>query len=300
VDRLLLGLLAAFAAAGCYSVGLSYQALEARRVGLEHSLRLSLLRRLVRRPRWLLGISIDGCGWGLQAVALSLAPLTVVQPALAAGLVFLLAIAVRAMGERVGRAEVAGVFAIAAGVAGLGWAAPAHSSDHASPAVLAGVFAAFAIAALVPYALARRAGRVGVLIAAAAGVAFASDGLATKFMTDDFAGRAWPGLAVWLAAMVAFAGLGTLSEMSAMQTCPVTQVAPIVFCLDMLVPVGLAPVLGGETWRSTAALAVSVVAVLAGGVLLSRSRAVGSLLAEATSTESETARRPLAETSAIT
>jgi drug/metabolite transporter (DMT)-like permease len=299
VDRLLLGLAAAFAAAACYSVGVSFQALEARRVGLEHALRLSLLRRLVRRPRWLLGISIDGCGWGLQAVALSLAPLTVVQPVLAAGLVFLLAIGVVAMGERVGSVEIAAVVAIAVGVAGIGWAAPAHSTDHASLGPLLVAFALLGAVALVPPALGRRSGSAGVLIAAGAGVAFACDALAMKLMTDDLARRAWLGLAVWLAAMAAFAGLGTLNEMSAMQACPVIQVAPIVFMLDTLVPITLAPVLGGETWKTIPALAVSVAAVLTGGIVLARSRAVGSLLAEATRAESETARRPLAETSAI-
>jgi drug/metabolite transporter (DMT)-like permease len=299
VDRLLLGLAAAFAAAACYSVGVSYQALEARRVGPEHSLHLSLLRRLVRRPRWLLGISIDGCGWALQAVALSLAPLTVVQPALATGLVFLLAIGNRALGERVGRVEAGAVAAIAAGLAVIGWAAPAHSSDHASPAALLLSFVVLTALALVPFALGRRSGHAGTLIAVGAGVAFAADALAMKMMTDDLARLAWLGLTTWLATMVAFAGLGTLNEMSAMQTCPVTQVAPIVFLLDTLVPIGLAPVLGGEAWRAVPALVASVAAVLAGGVVLARSRAVGSLLAEATSADSETARRPLAETSAI-
>lgn len=300
MDHLLLGLAAVGAAAACFATGITLQALEARRVSVEHSLRVSLLYRLVRRPRWLLGISIDGCGWGLQALALGLAPLTVVQPALALGLVFLLVFGARTLGERVGRGEVVAVLAIAAGVAGLGWAAPAHSTDHATNLTLTLVFAAFAAAVLVPLALGRRTGRVGVVVAAGAGVAFASDGLATKFMTDDLAGRAWLGLAVWLAAMVAFAGVGTLSEMSAMQRSPVTQVAPVVFLLDTLIPVALAPVLGGETWTSIPLLAVSVAVVLAGGGFLARSRTVGSLLEEATSAERETARRPLAETSAIT
>jgi FtsH-binding integral membrane protein len=300
MDRLILGLLAALAAAACYSVGVSCQALEARRVGLEHSLRLSLLRRLARRPRWRLGIAIDGCGWGLQAVALSLAPLTVVQPALAAGLVFLLAIGTRVTGDRIGRLEAGAVVVIAAGLAGVGWAAPAHSAEHASRAALLLAFVVLTAIVLGSYRLARRSERAGALIAAGAGIAFAGDALAMKLMTDDLAGRAWLGVSVWLVTMMAFAGLGTVSEMSAMQACPVTQVAPIVFLLDTLVPMALAPVLGREAWRSIPALTVSAAAVLAGGFVLARSAAVGSLLAEATSADSETARSPLAETSALT
>src|ERR1700747_53544 len=94
MSRLLLGLLAAFGAAGFYSAGIALQALEARRVGPELALRFGLLRRLVRRPRWLAGLGVDPGGWGVQTLALTLAPLTLVQPALAAGLVFLLVIGI--------------------------------------------------------------------------------------------------------------------------------------------------------------------------------------------------------------
>ncbi len=75
-----------------YSAGISLQALEARQVAKEHALRIGLLWRLARRPRWMLGITLDAGGWALQTLALTLAPLTLVQPALAVGLVFLLAI----------------------------------------------------------------------------------------------------------------------------------------------------------------------------------------------------------------
>jgi drug/metabolite transporter (DMT)-like permease len=271
--HLLLGLGIAFAGAACYAVGISYQAREARRVGLEHSLRLSLFRRLIRRPAWVLGVSIDGCGWALQAVALTLAPLTIVQPALAVGLVFLLVIGARMLGERIGRREVVAVLAIAGGLAGIGYAAPAHSTDHASSGELTIAFAALAAVAVVPYVAARRSGRGGISLAACAGLAFACDGLATKLMTDDLAGRAWVGVACWLAAMVAFAGLGTLSELSALQTTRATRVAPVVFVLNTLIPVGLAPVLGGEIWSSVPVLAVSVVAVAAGGMTLAHTGA---------------------------
>src|SRR2546428_9787648 len=106
MSRLLLGLLAAFGAAGLYSAGIALQALEARQIAKEHALRIGLLWRLVRRPRWLLGITLDLGGWALQALALALAPLTLVQPALAGGLVFLLMIGPGLLGEPVGRREV--------------------------------------------------------------------------------------------------------------------------------------------------------------------------------------------------
>jgi hypothetical protein len=266
------------ASAACYSLGISYQAREARRVGLEHSLRLSLLRRLVRRRGWVLGISIDGCGWILQAAALALVPLTLVQPALAVGLVFLLVLGARMLEEPVGRAEVVAVLAIAAGVAGLASVAPAHATDHAARGPLVVAFGVLATAAVVPYLVARLTGRRLVLLAACAGLAFACDGLAMKLMTDDVANGAWLGSSLWLAAMGAFAGLGTLCELSALQTSPVTSVAPVVFLLDTLIPFALAPILAGESWSSGPAVVVSATVVLLGGAALARSRPVEALI----------------------
>src|SRR5205085_6876992 len=90
--RLLIGLAFAFGAAALYAAGIALQALEAREAPEEHALRMSLFLRLVSRPRWLAGTAVGLAGWALQALALTRAPLTLVQPAVAASLVFLLAI----------------------------------------------------------------------------------------------------------------------------------------------------------------------------------------------------------------
>ena len=58
---LTLGVLAALTSAVLYSAGVTLQAIEAREAPCEESLRLSLLGRLLRRPRWLAG---TGCGAG--------------------------------------------------------------------------------------------------------------------------------------------------------------------------------------------------------------------------------------------
>src|SRR5919108_5732094 len=91
----LLGMAAAVAASAMYNVAIALQAIEAREVPAEHGLRLSLLARLVRRRRWLAGAGLNFLGWPVQTVALLAAPLTVVQPCLAAGLLLLLAIGSR-------------------------------------------------------------------------------------------------------------------------------------------------------------------------------------------------------------
>jgi hypothetical protein len=305
MTRLLLGLLAAFAASGLYSAGIALQASEARRLAAEHGLRISLLRRLVARPRWVAGISLDVAGWALQALALGLAPLTLVQPALAVGLVFLLAIGATALGETVRRRELLAVLAVAAGVGGLGWAAPDRVARHETGATLALALGLLAAAFLIPFALARTRGAGGAVVAVAAGLAFAWDGIATKFFSDDVAQRAFPGVLLWLAGMLLAAGLGTLCENSAFQRRPVTQTAPLVLAAATVVPVVLAPFLAGEDWSHSAgvrvALVASVVLVVAGAAQLARTPAVASVLGEeASRIRSGTGRRPRERRSAST
>jgi drug/metabolite transporter (DMT)-like permease len=297
MSRLLLGLLAAFGAAGLYSAGIALQALEARRVATEHALRFGLLRRLIRRPRWLLGIVLDLGGWALQALALTLAPLTLVQPALAAGLVFLLVIGAAWLHEPVGRREVAAVLAIATGVGAIGWATPAHHSHHDTGTALAVALCLLAALALLPHVLSRLGRQLGVLVAVGAGLAFSWDGLATKFFADDLSQRAFPWVLFWLAGMVTAAAFGSLAENSALQTRPVTQVAPLIFATTTLVPVVLAPFVAGESWPGNplvqATLVASLVLVIGAAVALARSQAVAAVLrAEATSEERRTGRRP--------
>src|SRR3954451_18941401 len=89
------GIAAAFAAAALYSFGVTLQAMEARETPGDESLKLSLLRDLVTRRRWLGGTACVLGGWTMQAVALLLAPITIVQPVLAMSVVVLLLIGIR-------------------------------------------------------------------------------------------------------------------------------------------------------------------------------------------------------------
>src|SRR5947199_4151419 len=103
-----------------YALSTSLQALVARRSSTETALRASLIGRLVRHRIWLLGTLAGIVAWPLQALALSLASVAIVQPALGLGLVALLVLGVRLLHEPVGAREVAGAAAITAAVAVLG------------------------------------------------------------------------------------------------------------------------------------------------------------------------------------
>ena len=282
-----------------FALGIGLQALEARVGPAEQALRLSLFRRLVRRPRWLAGTALGLAGWVAQGYALTRAPLTLVQPLLAANLVFLLAVSARQLGERVGRRERLAVLAVAAGVPLLALTAPSRETGHAHGArlwVALGVLGALALAPLGLRGLARSA---SILVPFGAGVGYALDGIATKFAADDYVRRLWLGLVLWALLMGVAAGLGTLAEMSALQRRPAAHVVPLVMALNTFVPVALAPLLVGELWPGDPLRTLGLVAGLgatgAGVLVLGRAEPVARAVApDASSTDSGTARRPRA------
>lgn len=294
MPTLLLGVLLASLASALFYTGLAVQALEARTVPTEHALRASLLTQLASRPKWIGGTALVVAGWIGQALALLFAPLTVVQPALAVGLVVLLAVASRFLHERVGRREIAAVGAIIAGVVGLTLTAPAHSVTQAEPLLLTLTLGALALAALSPFAF---RGVGGLLPAIGAGLAYGWAGLSTKFASDALGSGRWVLLLVWIVATAAAAGVALVSEMSALQSRAAAQVGPVILVLDILVAVLLAPVLTGESWAGTPLgglpIAVFVLLLLAGAVALARSPLVGSVTSPGESRSSSvTAERP--------
>jgi drug/metabolite transporter (DMT)-like permease len=280
------GLIVALIAAALYAVAVGLQALEARRAPEEHSLRLSLLGFLTRRPLWLLGAVLGFVGWGAQAVALSRAPLTLVEPALAATPVFLLLIASITFRERVELRDVAGLLAVAAGVAGLGFIAPPRSDTHASGARLAILLALLAAATAAPLVQRGMSRSRANLAPIGAGVAYGLVALATKFADDDLRAGHLPQAAAWIGACAVVGLAGVVTEMSALQQRSVTTVAPVVFGLNVLVPVLLAPALAHESWSAAHAhprvLVSCLIVVLAGMFVVTRSKGVVTLLESST------------------
>lgn len=279
---LALGIVAAVGASVLYNTSIALQALEVRTVPHGHALRPSLLGRLVRNKRWLGATAVGLAGWPLEIAALMLAPLTVVQPCLAAGLVVLLWLGGRKLGERPGRRELLAIAAIVAGVVGVALAAPARNTDHAATGAVLLAFALLALPVLAPYLLRGRPAATGTLAVVAAGCGYAWTAIASKLLTDELvAGALLLGLA-WLATAAASEGLALLSEMSALQRRPATHVAPVMFAVQVLVPVLLAPLLFGEHWSATPlgglALAAAISLAVAGTVLLAGSRSVGAVI----------------------
>ena len=148
--ELALGFVLALAAACCYETGYALQAVEARRAPAERALRPSLVAHLVRRPVWLGATALSLVGWPLQIAALTEAPLTLVQPTLALGLLLLLVLGVRILGEHVGTREIVAVAMIIASVGVFAWAAPRDTGDVERGAGLVVALSVLIAVALVP------------------------------------------------------------------------------------------------------------------------------------------------------
>ena len=279
---LALGIVAAIGASLLYNTSIALQALEAREVPGEHSLRPSLIGRLVRNRKWLGATALGLLGWPLEIAALLLAPLTVVQPCLVSGLILLLVLGATKLGEAPGPREWAAVAAIGVGVAGVAWAAPERTTDHAGTAAIALALGVVAIPIALPYLLRRRANALGILAVISAGCGYAWTAIASKLLTDELAAGTLIVAAAWLATAIASEGLALLSEMSALQRRPATHVAPVMFAVQVLVPVVLAPLIFGEKWGDTplggAALVAFMAVAVAGTVLVAGSRAVGAVI----------------------
>jgi drug/metabolite transporter (DMT)-like permease len=274
------GVAAAAVAAVCFNGAVVLYAIESRTVGSEHGLHLSLVRKLLRRPRWIAALALDAVGWPFQLLALSLAPLTVVQPTLSLGLLLLLVLGARRLGERVGPREVAAAAAVMGGVVILAAAAPKHTDQTPDELALGIVLALLVAVSAAPYVLPRRRVGAGLMIVAA-GAAFTATALGGKLLTDELNMGHWPIAVVWGVGTAAIAGLGLLSETSALQTAEATRVSPAVFVIQTVAPVIAAPILIGERWGSTpgggSVLVLGLLLTCAGGVMLSRSRVVVSV-----------------------
>ncbi|MEV8632004.1 DMT family transporter [Streptosporangium sp. NPDC051023] len=113
--------------------------------------------RLMRRPRWWLGGVIGFTGASLHAVALSLAPLVVVQPISVATLVFAVPLAAVLHGRRPRKEEILGSIAVAVGLLGLMLLVPSHAATpHMTNGEALGFLACVGLIVLVAQLAARK------------------------------------------------------------------------------------------------------------------------------------------------
>jgi hypothetical protein len=262
------GLACGVAAAACYELGYVAQAGDARAVEDDRG---RLLMRLARRRRWLGGTALVACGLLLQLLALHLAPLSVVQPALVLGLGLLIVLAERRLGERLGRRGRLAVAAAAAGV--LLIALGGETKEAAAGGHPVTVLSAFAGLVLVVLAIAH-AGHRPRLLVLAAGLGEAWAVIAAKVGVTDLADGALASAAGWAAAAAAIGLLALNAEMTGLQRVAATIAGPLVLVIGAAIPVLLAPAAVGEHWASPPAVLAGLALVVAAAVVLGGARVV--------------------------
>ena len=288
---IIIGILLAAGASACFNLATVVQAGETRKVKTQGAANLGLLRQLVRRKRWLAGVGVQALAIPLQLAALTIAPLAVVQPADATGLIVLLIAGQKMLGEKVGWHEVVSVAAIFLGVVGVALSGPEHSPENSGAISLVLVLAPLALIALVPYFLRRRLASVVMVLAA--GTAFALTAFLMKIVADSLVANAWIALLLWGAVAGLFAILGLNSEQVALQIRAVARVAPIIFVIELALPIALGSIVGGESLPSDPAMAAlligSLLVTVAGAFALMRSGPVNAVLEAEQAAEAEPA-----------
>jgi drug/metabolite transporter (DMT)-like permease len=321
------GITVAFVSALCAAMALVLQALEARHAPHADGVSFRLLLGLLRHPRWVAGTALVIVAWPLQVVALSFAPITVVQPILASFQLVLLGLARLWLRERVGPRELAGALAIVAGVTVVIVAAPQHSVLHPASGRLAWPLAIVGGGALLLHVVARfgRRRRViahlarhtdsggseatapaytapagnrltGLELTICAGLGYAWVDFADKLLSNSISAGETIGSIIWVAAIVGMGLVAFTSEQTALQRRPASTVGPLIGALEEPLPVILALVGGVEVWHGgaghAAALAAGLAMVGAGVIVLARSPAVAHVTEEAHAVVEPTAGAP--------
>src|ERR687889_564653 len=199
-----IGILLAFLCAIASNLGFFYKhrgACSCAKVEVRHPLRSA---KALWTSKWFaIGMLVGGGGWALHVMAISFAPLSVVQVVLSGGVVLIAVMADRMFGFSVGRRQWWGLALTAVGLILLGVTMPDPNGAHAtfsSPAMIAFEAALFGMGGLL--ILGPRAGAPaehhGVMLAAAAGILFGVCNVAVKALSGMAADGPFGLLSPWL------------------------------------------------------------------------------------------------------
>ncbi|MDQ1383452.1 MAG: hypothetical protein QOG65_831 [Actinomycetota bacterium] len=205
-----------------YAISNVLELLEAEQVPDEYAMKPGLLVRLVKRPRWLLGLASDFGGYICHAAALGLATVVFVEPILATGILMSLFISSAFVGRPVVRTDW-----IAAGVLSGGLAlflyevSPTGGRQIARTRewVIAGPSAVAAIALCMLLGRATRGRPRAALLGVAAGIAFGVSALLTKALVHYLGDGIFAWVTHWEPYALAVAAIGgVIVAQSALQT----------------------------------------------------------------------------------
>jgi drug/metabolite transporter (DMT)-like permease len=199
------------------------------------------------RSRWFaLGWVVAVGAWGLHVGALSLAPLSVVQAVLAAGLVFLAVLAERFFGFALGRRQWIGVIITSIGLAIIALTVGPRGDDapkYALTALIVVECTVFALAtglAVMSMNHAALRARQGLYLGAASGALFGVSDIALKFLTHAVEGGLGELISPWTGAALAASVVAFYTSARGLQIGPAVEVIAIT-----AVAANLTAILGG-------------------------------------------------------
>jgi hypothetical protein len=244
------------------------------------------VRLLLKSHRWVTGFTIEICGWGLYVLALSLAPLSLVQATAAGGVGILAVMQSRMTQVPLRRHEWAAVALSIAGLALLGISlAGAHGEGSDPGHVSVALWTAGSIiAAVLCIRLLPRVTGPGAAFGLAAGLLFAAGDIATKSAVDG-------GNVGFVAALIVCYGAGTAVLQGGFQRGDALVTAGIATLLTNALPIVAGMTIFGEPlpegWLGAVRIAAFACVVVAAFLLGERKHGQKGELGAADAPEAE-------------
>ena len=284
---MLIGILLAVVSAVSFNSGFVMEKRALHQLPEIHARRSAhMLVTLASSPLWLSGFALSLFGLACQVLALSKAPLSVVQPIIAAGIAVLLLLSHFVLREHLGRLEWIGVATVGVAIALIGLSLDTRSDGIGTGAsffrVVVVSVPTLVLGALTFVAAGRRQRVSAPLYGLASGLMYGVAGVATKAVSvvveTDGVVRAIPSVLASpdLYLLLGFAAAGLLMFQTGLQRGRASVVVPVSNVVSAAYPIAVGMVLFGEhlpqsAWRLVLRTA-GFAGVLVGTALLSTGR----------------------------
>jgi len=276
-----LGTLIAVACAVAASLAFNYAMyMQKKAVGTLPEVKMQLswqvLKAFLTNRRWVASMIVVLGGSVLYAIALTMAPISIVQPIMASGVALLAYLAVKNLGEEPRRIDLVAIGLSILGVIliGVSLAEGLPKNVKHSPGSL-WIFTAalIVVAVIVPLAAARGSNaRLAAAMGISVGMMYGLSAVFAKLMLEDWGSR-WPhqGMVALFSSIFLIAWAVTLVPsfillQSAFQKGMAIVVVPLMASLSQLVPIAVGMVALHETFPRS--IALSVIRIIAFGLIL--------------------------------
>lgn len=267
----MLAALLALLAAAVFALGTVLQARAAALVPDTQALRVGLVLTLLRQPWWLAGIGAGTAGYVLQAAALGVGSVVLVQPILTVTLLFALPLQARFAGRVISARDLLAAGALVVALAAFVLAGEPRAGVTTAPASTWLTWSApLLLLAAVSVVVGARATRVprAAALGIATGILFGVVAPLTKSTLDAFGGGIGNALTTWEPyALVAVGGAALFLQQASYQADAFAAAYPPAQVLQPVVGVLLGITVLEETLRTDDARATVIVLAAIGAVL---------------------------------